>query len=122
MPVLKDFLKNGHAERYHNVEIRYISGKSPTLTIYRSGEMEETLSLKDFKSKEELHELFQSKGFVLKPEEEINVMNSNRRSTLMAEMREDRKRRLEEQRRHIQKVIEEERQQHNLPPSVETEL
>jgi hypothetical protein len=40
LPVLKSFLKDGEAESYRNVEVKYVPGKQAVLTIYE-GEGEE---------------------------------------------------------------------------------
>lgn len=58
---------------YQNVEIEYIPRKSPTLTIYdEDGEESEIVLLDEYDtSVQGLHELFVSKGFVEKSNEEI---------------------------------------------------
>eukprot|EP00934_Nitzschia_sp_Nitz4_P005867 Nitzschia sp. Nitz4//scaffold27_size158506//39978//40595//NITZ4_002590-RA/size158506-snap-gene-0.198-mRNA-1//1//CDS//3329545458//5857//frame0 len=61
--VLKSFLKDGEAEEYEGISIVWKAGKKATLTIYRDGAEQETVQLYDLKTKEEMHSMFQAKGF-----------------------------------------------------------
>ena len=57
MPELKSFLKDGEAESYHNVEVKFIHGRKAIMTIYESGDGEESwvekekIVLSDYKTK-----------------------------------------------------------------------
>jgi hypothetical protein len=42
MPELKSFLKDGEAESYQNVELKFVHGKKAIMTIYESGDGEES--------------------------------------------------------------------------------
>ena len=42
MPILKSFLKDGEAESYHNVEVKFVHGRKAIMTIYESGDGEES--------------------------------------------------------------------------------
>jgi len=74
MPALKKFLKGGDAESYRNVEIEYVKGKEPVMTLYVGGEEKEEIRLREYDSNEVLHSLFQEKGLQKKTEEEIAAM------------------------------------------------
>ena len=71
LPELKAFLKGLGAEMYRNVEIEYIHGRPPTLTIYEDDVEIEKVTLTDYKTRDDLHNLFLEKGFVKKSPEEI---------------------------------------------------
>jgi Sep15/SelM redox domain len=63
-PVLKSFLKDGEAESYANVSVRFVTGRPAILTLYDDRDSElEKIDLSRYTTKEELHELLQSKGF-----------------------------------------------------------
>ena len=100
---MKQFLQSGEAESYHNITINYIHGLKATLTIYRheyrndcsdddssirnikEKEVLEKIQLTTIETNEELHELFVSKGFQLKSQEEIQSIKNQRRKELEAE-------------------------------------
>lgn len=42
MPMLKSFLKEGEAESYRNVEVKFVHGRKAIMTIYESGDEEES--------------------------------------------------------------------------------
>lgn len=42
MPILKSFLKEGEAESYRNVEVKFVHGRKAIMTIYESGDGEES--------------------------------------------------------------------------------
>ena len=42
MPMLRSFLKDGEAESYRNVEVKFVHGRKAIMTIYESGEGEES--------------------------------------------------------------------------------
>ena len=42
MPILKSFLKEGEAESYRNVEVKFVHGRKAIMTIYESGDEEES--------------------------------------------------------------------------------
>lgn len=63
LPQLKSFLKDGEAESYQGVSVEYIHGRKAVLTIYNKNDEElEKITLSDYKTKEEMHALFQEKG------------------------------------------------------------
>jgi hypothetical protein len=72
MPALKKFLKGGDAESYRNVEIEYVKGKPPVMTLFVGGKEQEVVLLKEYESSEALHQLFQEKGLQKKTQEEID--------------------------------------------------
>lgn len=62
MPILKSFLKDGEAESYQNVQVKFVPGRKAVMTIYESdddegvGEEEswvekEQIVLSDYKTK-----------------------------------------------------------------------
>ena len=63
---------------YHNVEIEYIHGRTATLTIYEDGIEVEKVTLSDYKTRDEMHQLFQAKGFVMKSPEEISAISERK--------------------------------------------
>merc|ERR1740121_3225270 len=65
LPELKKFLKEGEAESYHNVEVNYIPGRKAVLKIYEDDNQLEEIILSELKTREEMHELMVSKGFVV---------------------------------------------------------
>eukprot|EP00584_Thalassiosira_punctigera_P002325 CAMPEP_0172538236 /NCGR_PEP_ID=MMETSP1067-20121228/9667_1 /TAXON_ID=265564 ORGANISM="Thalassiosira punctigera, Strain Tpunct2005C2" /NCGR_SAMPLE_ID=MMETSP1067 /ASSEMBLY_ACC=CAM_ASM_000444 /LENGTH=176 /DNA_ID=CAMNT_0013323691 /DNA_START=152 /DNA_END=682 /DNA_ORIENTATION=+ len=84
MPQLKSFLKDGEAESYRNVEVKFIHGRKAIMTIWEAGydnggvdgdrerwEEVEKITLSDYKTKVEMHALFIEKGFQMKSEEEL---------------------------------------------------
>jgi len=71
LPELKTFLKGLGAEMYRNVDIEYIHGRTATLTIFEDGVEVEQIILSDYKTRDDMHALFQEKGFVRKSSEEI---------------------------------------------------
>lgn len=81
MPALKKFLKGGDAESYRNVEIEYVKGMEPVMTLYLDGEEKEMIRLREYDSDEVLHALFQEKGLQKKTEEEIAAMKLKRELT-----------------------------------------
>jgi hypothetical protein len=56
---------------YRNVDIEYIHGRTATLTIFEDGVEVEKIILSDYKTRDEMHELFRTKGFIKKSTEEI---------------------------------------------------
>jgi len=53
------------AESYRNVEIVFIHGRQAVLTIFEDGAEKEKITLSDYKTQEEMHNLFAAKGFLL---------------------------------------------------------
>lgn len=105
-------MKDGEAEYYHNVSVKYVGGKKAVLTIYSTdGEEEEEqerekVSLSDYNTKEEMHAMMVEKSFTKKTDEEIEAVKAaaaakkakddahrKKRRQLLAE---DRQKRLEE--------------------------
>ena len=104
MPVLKHFLQSGEAESYENITINYIHGLKATLTIYHHEHHDsddgdtvktkkeiEKVQLTTIETNAELHELFLSKGFQLKSQEEIQSLKNQRRNEQEAEVQRKRK-------------------------------
>jgi hypothetical protein len=87
LPELKSFLKSGEAESYKNVEIEYIHGRKATLTIFHDNVQVEKVELSLQKTQQNMHELFVSKGFVLKSKEEISVLKKERQAAIDAEQK-----------------------------------
>ena len=83
MPELKNFLRLGEAQSYYNVEVEYVPGTRATLTIdyYHSAtsqsQTKEVIDLSRFATRDELHALFQTKGFLKKTEEEIRLVQQD---------------------------------------------
>jgi hypothetical protein len=73
---LKEFIKYGGAEAFHNVEIEFIRGRKAVLTIYHDGEEHEQVELQSIGTKKEIHQMMLDKGFTLKSEEEIAEMQA----------------------------------------------
>ena len=73
-PELKEFIKYGGAEAFHNVEINFNRGRKATLTIYHDGIEQEKVDLKSLGTQEKMHQMMLDKGFVLKSEEEIAMI------------------------------------------------
>lgn len=65
-PKLKSFLKDGEAESYEGITIKYIHGRTAVLTISKDGVKQEEIVLHTLKTKEDMHALFKEKGFVQK--------------------------------------------------------
>jgi hypothetical protein len=66
MPELKSFLKDGEAEQYLGVTVRYVHGRTAVMTIYEGEKEIEQVQLHTIRSKEKLHAIMKEKGFVLK--------------------------------------------------------
>jgi len=56
-------LKEGEAEEYEGITIEWIRGKQAVLTIYEDGVEKEQVHLYSLKTKDEMHNKFQEKGF-----------------------------------------------------------
>eukprot|EP00588_Corethron_pennatum_P012117 CAMPEP_0194278840 /NCGR_PEP_ID=MMETSP0169-20130528/12400_1 /TAXON_ID=218684 /ORGANISM="Corethron pennatum, Strain L29A3" /LENGTH=99 /DNA_ID=CAMNT_0039023135 /DNA_START=213 /DNA_END=512 /DNA_ORIENTATION=- len=70
MPELKRFVKNDEgAAIYKNLDVEFVSGATPILTIFDDGAEVETIQLSDMQFSE-LHSMVLEKGFILKPEVE----------------------------------------------------
>lgn len=117
LPLLKEFLKGGEAECYKNVEIKYVMGKPPTLSIYHSGKFHEKVNLKEYSTtstssstKKKLHDLFQEKGLELKSNEEIIAIKKAKdvEEELRRQLEEETNRKWEEKKRQKEKMIQEE--------------
>jgi len=70
-PLLKSFLKDGEAESYQGISIRYVSGRQAVLTIYEDGNEGEKVHMTELKTKEDMHALLVEKGFVKKSDGEV---------------------------------------------------
>lgn len=69
---MKSFLKGGEAEEYEGITIEWIRGRRAVLTIYEDDVQKEEIQLFALKTKEELHAMFQEKGFRRKNQVTIN--------------------------------------------------
>lgn len=68
---------DGEAEWYHGLEVEFISGRPPTLTLYEDGVDKtkgEPISLSHLQRRDEIHEFVQNLGFERKTEEEIQAL------------------------------------------------
>merc|ERR1711862_1074418 len=65
LPELKKFLKEGEAESYQNVEVKYIHGRKAVLIIYDDEDEIERTLLSELETREEMHALMKEKGFKL---------------------------------------------------------
>jgi hypothetical protein len=68
-PELKAFLKEGEAEWYEGIAVRYVHGRTAILTISEDGNVLESITLNKLKDREAMHELMKTKGFALKSPE-----------------------------------------------------
>ena len=76
---MKEFLKSGEAESYQHVHIQWIPRRKPVFIIYQDdGTPIEDIELSLYTKRDELHQLFQDKGFVLKDEVEIQYIKRTR--------------------------------------------
>ena len=104
---LKAFLKdNLEAQEYEGIEVEFVHGKQPILTIYRDGMEEEQVVLSNYETREDLHALMQSKGFVKKSPEEIAEFKRIARQE--EERRLDKQRNQERKWRRLQEDADEE--------------
>ena len=71
-PQLRNFIKNGGAISFQNVEINWVKGKRSILTIFHDGIEQEQIELNNIPSEKEMQQLMFNKGFVLKSQEERN--------------------------------------------------
>jgi len=75
---------------YRNVDIEYIHGRTATLTIYEDGAEVEKIILSDYKTRDEMHQLFREKGFIMKSPEEIAEVVERKRLEEEAESKQAR--------------------------------
>lgn len=69
LPELKSFLKDGEAEQYEGVTVKYVHGRTAVMTIYDGNRKEvKKVDLHVIRSKEALHAVMRENGFVLKNE------------------------------------------------------
>lgn len=71
LPEVKSFLKDGEAEWYRGVEVKYIHGRKAILTILEDGVEKEKVTLSELKSKADMHKMMVAKGFVKKSDDDI---------------------------------------------------
>lgn len=75
LPDLRTFLKNGYAEGYEGVTIKYISGRATVLIVFEDDIEVDRVPLKGFHTHEELHTAMQQAGFVQKdPNERERIL------------------------------------------------
>jgi hypothetical protein len=81
LPELKSFLKDGEAEQYNGVTVKYIHGRTAVMTIYDSNHVEiEKVDLHTIRSKDKLHSIMKEKGFVLRNQEQPATASERDRS------------------------------------------
>lgn len=115
-PQLKSFLKDGEAESYEGIKVRYVHGKTAVLTIYKNGVEQERVQLHQLDNKPKLHQLFQDKGFVrkanyqqeleerrVKAQQELQAASKVKENFLKRRRQERRERR--EQEKHEREVL-----------------
>jgi nitrate reductase alpha subunit len=73
LPQLKSFLKDGEAEAYTGVTVRYVPGRTAIMDIYKGGTLLEQVPLHTLQTKPEMHALMKEKGFVMKSPEELEA-------------------------------------------------
>lgn len=96
-------LPDGEAEEYSNVEVEYVHGRKAILYIYHDGEEAEQITLSEYKTKEDMHNLMAEKGFVKKPEEELAEMRERRLQREQARQKaEEQKLKAQEKRNNVQ--------------------
>ena len=90
LPILKSFLKDGEAESYEGVTVRYVAGRQAIMTIYEGGGTTEIekIPLHTLKTKEEMHSLMLSKGFQLKSDHEVAKIQAEHRQAQSKEQKE----------------------------------
>lgn len=84
---------------YRNVEINFIRGRKAIMTILKNGEEVETIELSEYETEEDMHRLFQEKGFEKLSEEEVRKMLAENVSKEQTEGRERRETAREEYRK-----------------------
>lgn len=65
-PELKSFIKDGEAESYEGVTVRFVPGRTAIMTIYQDGKEKEKVVMHELKSKQDMHKMMNQKGFALK--------------------------------------------------------
>lgn len=97
-------MKDGEAEWYHNVSVKYVGGRKAVLTIYDGDEEKEKVTLSDYKEKDEMHAMMIEKGFTKKSDEEIeqvklDIEKRKAEEAAERERKREERRKLQEQRR-----------------------
>lgn len=81
------FIKDGEAEWYHNVRIKYVRGEQATLHVYNVSEADRSrmveiasISLSSLRTKEAMHQAMQHHGFIMKSpqERQADIDRANR--------------------------------------------
>ena len=86
LPELKTFVKFGGAESFENVEIEFVSGQKAILTIFKDGIEQEQVALQSIATEAEMHQLMLDKGFVLRPPEELAVIQERTKAERQKEL------------------------------------
>jgi hypothetical protein len=73
-------LKDGEAESYVGVTVRYVHGVTAIMDIHKGGTLLEKVPLHTLKTKPEMHALMKAKGFVMKSPAELEAWK-NREKT-----------------------------------------
>jgi Sep15/SelM redox domain len=102
-------LKDGHAEKFHNVTIQWSKGAPPTMTIVdlTTGEDRKRIDLAEYNDKDRLNQLMLEEGFRHRTEAEEEVWQKERAEIKERELLErkklveDRKKKAEERRKRM---------------------
>jgi len=80
LPVLKSFLKDGEAEFYEGVAVKFVHGRRAVLTVYdeHGTQLGEPIELQQHKDKNALHQVLRDAGFALKSEEEMRKLRARK--------------------------------------------
>ena len=114
-------------EYYENVNVDWVHGKPPVMTLYLFGEKTERIDLRKYETVKEIHALMQEKGFVRKSDDEVETIRNRREqvwsNVKLVDERIQRKGEMEEQREKggaTRSKGEHDRQRHmkfaDLPP------
>lgn len=81
---VKSFLKDFLAESYRGVDVSYVRGRAPVLSIYSGGDLQEEVRLFQFSTLDELHEMMLEKGFALVSDDETADVREKREAAAVA--------------------------------------
>lgn len=73
-------MKDGEAEWYRGVTLKFVHGKTAILTIKEDGVFKEEVVLHKISTKAAMHQMMLEKGFVKKTDEEIEGQNLQRKA------------------------------------------
>jgi len=81
LPVLKSFLKDGEAEFYEGVTVKFVHGRRAVLTVYDDETgmpVGEPIELQQHQDKNALHQVMRDAGFSLKSEQEMRTIRARK--------------------------------------------